>query len=449
VALGAHAAAGPYDFTPVGCAQGPGGPAGTTDPALDPGLGLLRWTGFEAVSTHEAVLPGWVAPGAPLAASWTFATRGSITASPAVVDGVAYVGSMDGCLYALDVRTGRELWSFAAPNQIMSEPLVVQGRVFFGIGNKELVRTPEGLVRGTGVSGVVALDARTGRELWMAPMGGEAMPTPAYRDGVVYEAGGDEGFYAFDAATGRLLWRLDLGSYVSMSSPTLSGPIAVVGGALPYAVYGVDVATHRIAWVVPLPAAHVGVDDVTAAVADGVAYVQVPEGGRIKRVVEMAIRVRDGRVLWRRLLGTDVWDVLQRALWKGDLAAYDGEETGIATVDRGVVYVGSPAFAALWALDARTGAPVWARPAPLPAPVRTAPVVDRGRIYVASNTALYVLDRATGRLLGTRWLGPWRMGSGILIPCTTPGPEVVGDTLLVGAGLDASSLQAIPLRDLP
>src|SRR3954471_23726162 len=45
-----------------------------------------------------------------LAPAWTFPTEDAVTASPAVVDGVVYVGSWDGYFYALDAASGRLKW---------------------------------------------------------------------------------------------------------------------------------------------------------------------------------------------------------------------------------------------------------------------------------------------------------------------------------------------------
>jgi outer membrane protein assembly factor BamB len=442
-ALLVHASARPHNFHGADCAAGPRASAGATPPM---GVGLTAWPGFQASGSHDLVLPAQTAGGAPFSVSWRFATNGSVVMAPAVVNGVAYIGSMDGCVYALDVADGRMLWSFPAQNQVMSEPLVVGGSVYFGAGNKEMVSTSHGIVRGSGVSGVYALDARTGQLRWMVPTRGEDMPTPAYAHGVVYEATGGKEFYAIDAATGRLLWRLDIGSYVSMSSPTVVGDIALFGGADPYALYAVNLRTHRLAWTLPFPQAEGAVDDLTPAVSGGVAYVQVPEGGAIKRIVEMAVRVQDGRVLWRTTLGTDYLDVVQRALWQGDLAGYDGEEAGVATVRGGRIYVGTPALPGLWALDAATGKVLWH--SPLPGAVRTAPAVTGTQVFAASNTALYVVDRATGTVEVQRTLGTWITGNGVMIPCSTPAPEVVGDTLLVGVGLDTRAIQAMPLQGL-
>ena len=45
--------------------------------------------------------------------AWRFQTGGPVQSTPAVADGVLYVGSGDGYLYALDARTGglRRRWS--------------------------------------------------------------------------------------------------------------------------------------------------------------------------------------------------------------------------------------------------------------------------------------------------------------------------------------------------
>src|SRR6185437_15416845 len=43
---------------------------------------------------------------------WTFKTDGPIIGSPAVSDGVVYIGSTDGNLYAVDQETGKQKWKF-------------------------------------------------------------------------------------------------------------------------------------------------------------------------------------------------------------------------------------------------------------------------------------------------------------------------------------------------
>src|SRR5215468_7182661 len=55
---------------------------------------------------------------------WTFHTRGAIVASPAIVDGTVYIGSMDAHLYAIDQESGKEKWNFKSSMPIASSPAV-------------------------------------------------------------------------------------------------------------------------------------------------------------------------------------------------------------------------------------------------------------------------------------------------------------------------------------
>ena len=45
---------------------------------------------------------------------WKFATKSQVLASPAVVNGVLYIGSADHRLYAIDTETGTKKWEFKA-----------------------------------------------------------------------------------------------------------------------------------------------------------------------------------------------------------------------------------------------------------------------------------------------------------------------------------------------
>ena len=49
-----------------------------------------------------------------------------------MANGVVYVGSADGSLYAFNAATGRRIWSAAAGNLIESSPAVADGVVYVG-----------------------------------------------------------------------------------------------------------------------------------------------------------------------------------------------------------------------------------------------------------------------------------------------------------------------------
>ena len=58
---------------------------------------------------------------------------GPISSSPAVANGVVYVGSEDSTLYAFDAATGAQLWSAATGGQIYhGSPSVSDGVVYVG-----------------------------------------------------------------------------------------------------------------------------------------------------------------------------------------------------------------------------------------------------------------------------------------------------------------------------
>ena len=65
--------------------------------------------------------------------AWSFPTGAPVIySSPAVADGVVYVGSQDGNVYALDAATGTEAWSFATGGAVDSAPAVADGVVYVG-----------------------------------------------------------------------------------------------------------------------------------------------------------------------------------------------------------------------------------------------------------------------------------------------------------------------------
>ncbi len=44
--------------------------------------------------------------------AWSFQTSAPLVASPAISDGLIYIGSLDSVFYALDAKSGKERWQF-------------------------------------------------------------------------------------------------------------------------------------------------------------------------------------------------------------------------------------------------------------------------------------------------------------------------------------------------
>ena len=150
-----------------------------------------------------------------LSLKWSYTTHRNVTSSPAVANGVVYVGSWDGNVYALNASTGATLWSYATGGVVYSSPAVANGVVYVGSGD----------------GNVYALNASTGAKLWSYTTGSYVYSSPAVANGVVYVGSGDGSLYALNASTGAKLWSYATGSYDVESSPAVANGVVYVGSA--------------------------------------------------------------------------------------------------------------------------------------------------------------------------------------------------------------------------
>jgi alcohol dehydrogenase (cytochrome c) len=153
-----------------------------------------------------------------LAPAWLFQTGDyaeNLQATPIVVDGVMYVITARDNVYALDAATGRVIWSY-----LYGTPRPGRPGTFSGLAQNRGVAVGDGKVFfGTNDTFLVALDQKTGREVWKVsvddPMqcGCNIYSAPlVVKDKVIVGGNGSEmahrGYLtAFYAKTGRLAWR--------------------------------------------------------------------------------------------------------------------------------------------------------------------------------------------------------------------------------------------------
>jgi outer membrane protein assembly factor BamB len=133
----------------------------------------------------------------------------------------------------------RQLWQVtlsAAP----SYALIADGRVYVLYAGPHSYGTR-----------LVALDERTGKQLWMNTLNATHQWTGhAFGDGRVYAINFDGRLTAFDAATGAELWARQLPRQTEFDAPPTfsNGIVYVVGGGIGYTLYAVDAATGRLDW---------------------------------------------------------------------------------------------------------------------------------------------------------------------------------------------------------
>jgi eukaryotic-like serine/threonine-protein kinase len=185
---------------------------------------------------------------------WKFQTHGFVVSSPAVARGMAFVGSTDHNLYAVDVDSGAQKWKFETESRVTSSPAVSGGIVYFGSmdGNFYAVSADTGRLKWKFKT---AGERRyTATHLHGAMPAAEAMPdpfdfyssSPAVANGTVYFGSGDGNVYALDTSSGELKWKFKTGDVVH-SSPAISGGVLFVGSWDTF-LYALDTATGAFKW---------------------------------------------------------------------------------------------------------------------------------------------------------------------------------------------------------
>jgi len=133
----------------------------------------------------------------------------SFQSSPAVVNGVVYIGCSNGDVYLLNAKTGTQLWSNGVPGNI--SPAVADGIV----------------VTGSGDGGVAGFDAASGKLLWSFDTGDWGISSPIIANGVVYMASTGTEAYAVNLKKGYEIWSIDVGP--TYSSPAFSNGVVYLG----------------------------------------------------------------------------------------------------------------------------------------------------------------------------------------------------------------------------
>lgn len=193
---------------------------------------------------------------------WLFHAEGGISSTPAVAGGAVYFLSRDGRLHALVAATGAPLWSFRTQGEAafsahgmfgtelgadpvrdpwdfyLSSPLVHDGKVYFGSSDER----------------VYALDARSGKPVWVYKTGGMVHSSPALAGPNIVVGSWDGAVYALDAASGAQRWRFqtqteqkDSVMFGVQASPRVHGGSVYIGSRDGF-FYALDAATGKQRW---------------------------------------------------------------------------------------------------------------------------------------------------------------------------------------------------------
>jgi len=256
---------------------------------------------------------------------WSFRTGGKVYSTPAVWKGIVVAGSSDHFIYAVDAADGKLLWKVKTDKAVLGSPLIQDGIAFIG--------GSDGKFR--------ALDVKTGNLRWsFDQVEGFVSTLPTYYLGNVIFGSWGNGFYALDGKTGKLAWKWNNGQTNRMFSAAACNPVGV---------------NNRIFVVAPDRF-------MTALDAQNGAVIWREKKDTIRVRESMGLAVNKKQVYVKTmdgdLLGVSSTGEKMDVIWRSKLKLpYELTPSAIKT-NRKLVFVPSHS-GLLSAVDAKTGAVVW------------------------------------------------------------------------------------------
>ena len=381
---------------------------------------------------------------------WQVEVGGPISATPVIADGVVYVGSYDGNLYALDLRTGELRWRYATGATVLEPNL----KIPLGITGSAAV-IGDTVYAGDATATVHAVDVATGKARWTTKVDDQPQASiwssPVVSQGRVYigvasvakEVGFRGSVVALHAATGKIAWQTYMvpkgadGAgvfevpaideqrgrlYVGTQNAYTANP-APYGN--PISVVALDIENGEVTWAFNAPpgGGHTApTEDVAFSASPNLFSAEI--GGRQRDLVGEG---QKSGVYWA--LDRDTGDVV----WKSTVspAGFLGGMEGTSAVGNGMIVVpatnwpdaNGPAAGMVTGLDAATGKTVWS--AKQSAPAASPAAISNDLVFHAGlDGILHAYDLAGGEEVWHQDLGASVSG----------GIALADDVVVLGAG---------------
>ena len=283
---------------------------------------------------------------------WKYRTDGFVLlSSPVEWNGRIYVGSYDRNLYCLEAETGRLVWKYQTQGELACLPFISKGVVFFGSRDENLY----------------AVNADDGSLKWKFKTMDQIVAATCVHDGKVFVGSFDRNMYCIDEESGRLMWKHETQGEIFNANPPAVKDGIVYFGSFDSILRAVDISTGRLVWKRQL--GQYGLDECPVLHGDRM-YIGTRDG-------YMACLTMEGKPVWKFRVSAES-DITCATIYKERLYAGSGDFN---------MYCISPEGRMLWKFHTR-GA-VWFLPAAF-----------ENRIYFPSwDCFLYCVDADTGKLI--------------------------------------------------
>ncbi len=160
--------------------------------------------------------------------------------SPVYHEGKIFFAYVNGNLVAVDAKSGREIWTRKLVGHLESSPMAVGGTLYLG----------------TDKTNVVAVRASDGKVLWQFNSPGAIKASPSFHDGRVFVADYESAMFCLDAKDGKLLWRTNTSRVPPFGEGGFYSSPAIAFGRVYAArddgtIYAFDERTGKVDWTFP------------------------------------------------------------------------------------------------------------------------------------------------------------------------------------------------------
>ena len=292
---------------------------------------------------------------------WKFQTGGAIVSSPAVADGIVFISSTDGYLYAVEAESGSKKWSV---------------QLGLGLGSPAVVSSKVVVTYEPGI--IVALDMYSGKQVWRQLLGEEAgFGSPLIVGSRIF-VNGYQMIHVFNTEVGAKLYKVDVNSAVDGGIAPLVCEtdliLALIGRFGEFGCNGFEVADGSGRFWITIGSTIVN---------------QIKSGPAVseERTYMVSVNSESSSMVY-------VLDAFGIPTWEQIL---DGVTEASPSVAYGLVYI--PTNKNAYALNATDGTIEWSFPLNSEGSI-SSPSIAEGKVFFGQdNGCIYAFDAFSGNLL--------------------------------------------------
>ncbi len=307
------------------------------------------WQFYGGTIERKNVSPYELKP--PLALAWEQDASASFSPySAAIVENILFIGSLQGEVQAIDIRTGKELGSRDFGSAVYGTPVLDGMMMYVVLGHDE--------------ESLVAYNLMSGKTIWKAKLG-DIETSPLLMDNHLYVTTLDGKLVCIEKEKGKTVWEFAVPAHSSIHSSPASDGNVIVFGCDDGALYAVNKNDGKLKWRTTTRGSILA----SPSIKDTLVYAGSLDSSFY------AIHIATGKIVWTQNLGTKIY-----------ASQTIGEEN---------LYIGTPT-GIMFALNLMNGSVAWTFKT---SSVISAPSMIAGNIlYIGSNdNNLYALEAKTGQ----------------------------------------------------